>query len=306
MGFTSGRSIQEFWIDFLLEEEFASDTRFTTAFAKGCGLGDKLWTAEKVVHSFSDEFGEADLMVLIAAGMERVGLLIENKITATFQNRQAERYLARGESGKDKGVWTDYRTVLVAPQRYLMRTHGFQHALALEAIVEWVCPDDPKRRAYKIARIGKAIDKKNIMGVQIVDESMTAFRRWYSTLIVDRGCGFIPPADRLAYWGDDWLEWTSGRMPTACRFRHRTKTGVLDLSFAGFAEERLQSLRPFLPERFSIETIGTGKPRGAIMISTAPITDFQDLALAQPTVRFALESAELLQDIVLKHMVWPA
>jgi len=102
---TSARSIQEFWIDFLLEEEFTVDPAFLTSFLSECGFEFADAEALQVVHSVSarDQYGvgESDLIVVFTYTGEgesvRGALLIEDKINAAFQPNQAERYRYRGE-----------------------------------------------------------------------------------------------------------------------------------------------------------------------------------------------------------------
>lgn len=198
-GLKSGRSIQEFWIDFLLEEEFSCCPRFAAAFAQACGLALDEAAPIEVTHSAVDEFGEADLVVrfTVVGSDARVALLIENKITAAFQPEQAARYRQRGQSGVDREFWADYRTVLVAPDRYIQSGHGFDFAIALETLAEWIGRADPSRHSYKSARLLKAIEKKNATGIQVIDPVMTEFRAWYGQHLAEFGAGFVPPASRL-------------------------------------------------------------------------------------------------------------
>lgn len=300
----SSRSIQEFWIDFLLEEEFRSDPDFARSFVSACGLELAGSLPVEVTHSFSDEYGEADLVVEFPVGDaagSRSALLIENKITAGFQPQQAQRYQSRGLAGLAAGRWQAYRTVLVAPEKYIKPDHGFDAAISLEQLSAWVCTSEPRRREFKLERIGRAIEKKNLTGVQIVDEVMTEFRRWYGSMIDAREAGFIPPAPRPAYRDDNWMEWTSTRLPGGCKFRHRTRTGVVDLSIEKIGQEQLVPLGPFLPAGAELCTIGTGRPRGAIQLRVTPIVDFSDLPNAGSIVRTALDAAEQMQQALLAN-----
>ncbi len=61
----SARSIQEFWIDFLLEEEFRVDPGFVASFIANVIPGTTSRKVEKVVHSMTDKYGEADLAVFL-------------------------------------------------------------------------------------------------------------------------------------------------------------------------------------------------------------------------------------------------
>lgn len=308
-GLKTGRSIQEFWVDFLLEEEFDCDPTFAVAFASACGLALDAAHPIVVAHSVCDQFGEADLVVTfrVADSGEIAALLLENKITASFQPDQALRYRMRGDHGIAQGLWQHYQTVLVAPARYIQANHGFDEALSLETLRGWICRADPARRSFKVARLQKAIDKKNSTGVQIVDQALTDFREAYRALLEERSAGFIPPASRLAYAGDYWLQWTSANLPGNCKFRHRLHTGInskdgaLDLSVVGVSADQLQTITPFLPAGFEIVTIGTGNPRGAMECRIEAIKDFTDFEKVRPVVESALEQAEVMQSLVIEH-----
>ncbi|MBW1279580.1 hypothetical protein, partial [Escherichia coli] len=59
--------------------------------------------------------------------------------------------------------------------------------------------------------------------------------------------GFVPPAPRPAYYDDNWIQWTSTALPPACRFRHLTRTGIVDLSFANVPLAEAEWLRALIP-----------------------------------------------------------
>ena len=271
-----------------------------------------------VRHSVSDQFGEADLMIeFTSAGQnDRYALLVEDKINAAFGPDQPQRYRQRGELGIDEGRWTQYKTVLVAPGAYLRSSHDFDISLSLESISDWLCPDDPIRRAFKQRRLRLAIDKKNATGVQIVDEVITKFRAWYfdemSASVIANKSNFIPPPPRTAYWGDTWMEWRSGFLPSRCVFRHvaqsplkvgshRMLTGVIELAFKNVSMIELEKLRQHLRPAMTLESTGKYKQHTAIRSKVEPIIDFADLDCARTILSDVLTRAADMQDIVLAH-----
>jgi hypothetical protein len=297
------RSIQEFWIDFLLEEEFRSDPGFARLFAAASGFVEDGARITNVTHSLNDDHGEADLVVELTIDEGcRCALLIENKINAAFQPLQAQRYRDRGDTGIATGRWKSYRTVLVAPARYVRTDHGFDATVTLEQISDWICITEPLRRAFKIERLNRAIEKKNAAGVQLVDDTMTSFRAWYGSRLDAYGAGFVGPAPRPAYRDDNWLEWTSARLPDWCRFRHRTRTGILDLSFLGIAEVSLRALEVQLPVMMRLTAIGK-EQRATIAVPIDPITDFANLTNASRIIDDALDLAAQLQDIATANLI---
>jgi hypothetical protein len=219
----TSRSIQEFWIDFFLEEEFSADPRFAKAFVAACESTLSFTGVEQVVRSSWDKYGEADLIVVVTATTPsgepvRLAILIEDKITAGFQPDQASRYHSRGADGVTNGLWSRFKAVLVAPFAYIPSKHGFDAAVSLEEIKGWICIDDPARRLYKTAKIDEAISKKNATGVQIVDPDMTSFRTAYYTYLqkfnAEHGTDFTMRRPAPTYWGDTWFILRSAALPT--------------------------------------------------------------------------------------------
>lgn len=73
-----------------------------------------------VSHSVATPNGETD--ILLGFETDRDGrhlILVENKITASFQDQQIERYYERGEWYVSNGDYDDFTVGLVAPERYV-------------------------------------------------------------------------------------------------------------------------------------------------------------------------------------------
>jgi len=147
--FRPRRSIQEFRIDFFLEEEFLVDASFAREFLKACGSKDILQAVESVHHQSADKHCVADLIVMArvtepGGKPAKLAILIENKITAAAQPEQSDRYRKRGANGVDQGVWDKYLTVLVGPASYIGSEHGYDSAISLEAIKDWIPTSEPQ------------------------------------------------------------------------------------------------------------------------------------------------------------------
>ena len=66
-----------------------------------------------------DNLGECDLLVLIRdAKGRRVAIMVEDKIDASFQPGQANRYRQRGERGRALERWDRFITCLCTPKEY--------------------------------------------------------------------------------------------------------------------------------------------------------------------------------------------
>lgn len=73
-----------------------------------------------VRHSNERDSGESDIEIKTqtATGESHI-ILVENKIDAALQERQAERYFERGENYVANEGWDDYSVALIAPANYV-------------------------------------------------------------------------------------------------------------------------------------------------------------------------------------------
>lgn len=100
----------------ICEEIYCSQSFFNLFLAKISREGAKVLS---IFHSKRNEFGETDIEVIYEYGGTKHAILIEDKISAEPQPEQAERYRSRGEKDVKDGLYEDFSTFLVAPQRYL-------------------------------------------------------------------------------------------------------------------------------------------------------------------------------------------
>ncbi len=299
----SSRSIQEFRIDFLLEEEFNVDPSFARKFTAACRPELSFTGIERVIHSVTDKHGEADLVVVVSATMpngetSRLALLIEDKITAGFQPEQAARYHSRGAEGVTNGHWTCFVSVLVAPSAYISDGHGFDAAISLEHVKEWICADDIARRRFKIAKIDEAISKRNATGVQVVDPVMTAFRAAYYNYLGEfnkaHGTDFTMRAPAETYWGDTWFVLRSPSLPNSARIRHMPQPGNIELTFRDINVSTATDLSGLLDPEMRLIPTGKYNQHSTIRCAAPKIPTFDDFARDQPKVEAALLSAKKL------------
>jgi hypothetical protein len=302
------RSIQEFRIDFILEEEFSVSLQFAKDFIAACGASFVPERIDRVVHSLNDAHGEADLAVLVvgrspAGDPGKFALLIEDKINASLQPNQAERYRRRGQDGVENTLWDNFLTILVAPHAYISSQHGFDAAIPLEQIREWISSENPRRRMFKCQKIDEAIKKQNTSGVQIVDDNMTVFRTAYYNYRQDfnvlNGTDFEMRRPAPTYSGDVWVTLKSAQLPPGAEFRHRMESGWIELIFKDIDFEKVQPLKAFLDQE-GIVLIATGKRKQhtTMQLSIPKISAFYDFAQERPKVEAAFQSAVRLQRLV--------
>jgi len=94
-----------------------------------------------VKHSVTTATGESD----IEAGFQTVEgsnqiALIENKINASMQERQVERYFERGRDYLEKGDWHDFSVTLIAPEAYVSKSERreFDTVITYEQMMETI------------------------------------------------------------------------------------------------------------------------------------------------------------------------
>jgi len=131
-------SVAERDIDLLLMEEFHASEEFVKWFCSEIDLHGI--SPADAWHSVSDTDGESDLLVRVIKDGQRIGVLIENKIAAPEQDRQAERYHIRGIKCREQGKLDRYVTVMCAPKRYLDSLSDkseYHHRFSYEKIAAW-------------------------------------------------------------------------------------------------------------------------------------------------------------------------
>jgi hypothetical protein len=257
---------------------------------------------ESVKHSVSDQFGEADLIVvykqLIKGECKRIAILIEDKIRACFQPDQSTRYNKRGDAGKTMH-WDDCWTCLVAAATYIKPGHGFDTTVTLEQIKECFAVGEPKRSEFKARVIQKAIDKAlSGPGPQRVDPEVTAFRERYYAAFVEffakqeKNVYMTPP--RPAWSGETWFRILSGSvLPKGAYVHHKSAEGCVDLTFPNTDAKRLRDgiVEPCLEAGMEIEQ--THKS-ATIRLRSSRIRQFKDFDQERAHVEEALSNASRL------------
>lgn len=125
-------------VDLILAQLIRSSPTFRRWLARRVDLDVPSDVLLGVRQSVFTENGESDLEV----GFEtRTGgshvVLVENKIDASLQERQVERYYERGENYLDDG-WDDFSVCLVAPENYVTPDEGrdFEAIVTYEEVMD--------------------------------------------------------------------------------------------------------------------------------------------------------------------------
>jgi len=249
-------------------------------------------------HSVTDPvLGESDVVVRLRnVDGKTVALLIENKIDAPPQPQQAERYRQRGEAGIRDGNWDLFRTVILAPDRYLKaraEASRYDASVSYEDLRAWFGTGngDEARRQYKAQVVSLAIDQ-NLRGYTAkTDERVTRFWAgyWLHASAEFPELAMPEPGPKPAL--SDWIEFRPAGLPKDRHLYHKLENGFVDLQRDGAGErvEALQASNVHLLGR-DLDVVKTGK--SASVRAVVPSIDrFGDPTAHIDAIRAGLRAA---------------
>jgi hypothetical protein len=282
-------SVAERDIDFLLMEEFHASDDFVAWLCAELHLDGV--TAAGAWHSVSDADGESDLVLCVLQHGRRIGVLIENKVSAPEQNRQGERYHLRGRRLRDQGKLDDYRTVICAPDRYLCALSAdstYQHRVSYERIADWFSRQEGRRAKWRHRVISEAIDQGRRGYTMIVNETITRFHQEYWKYLQSRHprIQMAPPKGRGSH--SNWIILKGDDFPNGVSLSHKFDQQVMEI---GFAERKIVDILAVKPEwPDDIAVVQKGKT--ASLAITVPAIDMNvGLESQLPAMEIALGAA---------------
>lgn len=310
-------SVIERDIDFLLIEEFAAPDGFLPWFLEQISLPTD-YELEAVAHSVTANTGETDIELTLSAAGNRAMILIENKIAAVLQPRQAERYRERADRYLEQGACTTCITVIIAPDAYFgagPTPLDFDHRITYEQILSWFAAAEnlATRRPAKITLLERALTRGHAGWKLVPDEPATAFWRHYWDL-----CRGIAPELHMAQ--PDAKPATSGFVhfrpagfPKNARLIHKAPYGVVDIQLAGKAADLAElaaALGPWLEPGMVLQSAGKS---AVVRLSVPPIDIRAPFAEVESAVREGIWAAKLLnlwakraEDILREALSRPA
>jgi hypothetical protein len=241
-------------LDFVLAEEIECSQSFRSWFLERTGSSPDVRELLRVGRSVTTQHGETDLLVVHGgANGVRSALLIENKIAASFTELQPERYRVRGNEGKKNGEWTDFATVLIAPELYLKDVHDnkFDYHVSYEDCEKALNGAD-LRAQFKRRIFRAACEKAKRPWDKIVDLALTEWFKEARSFAAGRFPDLPLPAE-----GDGgraptskWITFPVRGFPQSrVIVEIKPHNGVVDLRFVGVTtgdlRRELETLKPF-------------------------------------------------------------
>lgn len=225
-------------IDLLILEELIVSQEFAQWFYLENHLALPSQNNAKAFHSVSDaELGESDIVVLYENGH---AILVENKIDATVQEKQALRYILRGEKGLSRGFWTSYSTCIMAPESYLKSVsdvENYQASISYERIRDWFIDHDTERYQFKKYMMHEAIEQNRRGYTAVPDSRVTSFWKDYWEYSV-RNYPYL----RMARPGKkpanaSFINFYPESLPKTYQLLHKVVHGFVDLQIPGMGPE---------------------------------------------------------------------
>ena len=293
-------------IDLLLLEEFQSSPLFQAWFvSQVIGVSVDLGVCVSAKRSVTHSTGESDLEVtFLDSNKSLVRLLIENKVDASLQPQQAERYRKRGEAYVSHGECSTYHTVIVAPARYFGAariTKGFDSYMTYETILDWFAEakDLGDRRHYKVSLLQSAIDKGTLGYQPEEDAATTAF--WHQYWLC--ACEYSPalemrePGPRRG----GFIPFFPLGLPPGIDITHKLPHGHVDLQISDMGS-RLQELRSAVGSYLEDEMSVSGAAKSAAVRIKVPTLDTHATADSQmKRIRAGLDAANRLLGWYHRH-----
>ncbi len=282
-------SVMERDIDLLLLEEFSVAQEFGDWFCRL--IKQEAVQSLKAFHSVVDSSGETDLLLKLSDGKTKTAVLIENKIAAPEQDRQAERYKMRGRCMLRSTDIDAFTTVMCAPQLYLesvVASAGYDHYVSYESIATWFAGGNTKRMAWR---------------ARVMEEAISQSRRGYTMLVSQEATSF-----HLDYWRflqrhfpslqmrkpgnkgnkSNWIIMKGLGFPKGVKLHHKLDQEVMELGFEARTVADILERHADWPE--DVLPIQKGKT-ASLQINVPQIDRAQPLEQQTDSLKLALKQA---------------
>lgn len=294
-------AIQERDIDHLIVEELVVSAEFEEWITKQIVPRlIEIGTFINAWHSVYDsELGESDIEFGFTDTAGRnILILIENKITAKFQEEQLQRYQKRGEKALKKD-WDEFHTCLFAPESYVKTTERadmVDSTLTYETVRDWFSARETRRAAYRSQVLTAAIRQGRRGYVSEPNKEATSFRQGYWQIAHTEFPKLEMDEPTGVAGGNSWERFNPSNSPSDIQLVHKMDRGVVDLTFGGRAAEETifrNQYEPLLGPDMNI--VETGKSL-SVRISVMPLDWKGDPTEQSKTIREGLSAASRLHE----------
>lgn len=292
-------SIQERDVDLILLEEFYTDDSFCEWFIDELGfpaLTNKVGVWRSI---FDFGLGETDLLFAYISNDTKIGILIENKLDASFQDEQYNRYFKRAEEYVKKERFDKAFVVLVAPDLYCKNQSDFDFYISYEKIAERFAFTGSNRNLFKRELLQIASEKLRRGYQPINSEIVQAFWINYWQFKEEHFPSLEMKKPSIVPYNSDWPMLTDKRI-VAVQFYHKFGQGNIDATFKGISEEQEGIIKQLLPD--NIKLVKHSKSY-SLRILTDKIDRTKEFQDEKNKVEEGLKQMEYLRDWILNHRI---
>ena len=224
-------------VDSLVVEEVFSSNEFQNWLLKKLSEDYKnakfiaAWKNVRPTHH-----GECDIVIEFLINNKKTVILIEDKIFATEQPQQSERYHKTGKALVEREGYDKYITCLLSPVKYYKDDapmKKYEKRISYEHMLEWFEKQtDTKRMQFKKMVLENGIERARTVRMQTPDERTDNFYRYYEKLVRETN----PELDyeyRGYTGGQSWVDIKSTIFPSKIKIVHKSHSGYVDLQISG-------------------------------------------------------------------------
>lgn len=299
-------SIAERDVDLLILEELSVSDEFREWFSSRIFEEPIFQNKIGAWHSVTDpQLGESDLVFLFEAiDGPRTAVLIENKIDASPQPQQGERYRSRGEKGRKEGYWESFKTCVIAPNKYLLsakHSESYDVNISYEEILSYFQSRRirDERYQYKARIILEAIEKNRRSYQPEHNDAMTQFVFDYYAFAASEFSHLEMQKPKPRPAGSSWIEFYPKSLNKNMNLVHQLNSGFVKLFFYGQAESfglLQEKFKSKLPPNTSIDLAGKSVAISMEVPKVTPLTN--TFADEKEKVRQALAGLSTLEKLV--------
>jgi hypothetical protein len=288
-------AIQERDIDLLLLEEFYTDDDFCNWFINELKL-PSFSGKIGVWRSITDfGLGETDLLFSYNSENIKISVLIENKLDASFQDEQFNRYIKRAEEYIEKGIYDKTFVVLIAPQLYCLNQNYFENYISYESISDRLIFTGSKRNLFK-SQLLKIASEKLRRGYQPINsEIVQKFWMDYWHYKEQNFPSLEMKKPSIIPFNSDWPMLLDKRIKNI-QFFHKLSQGNIDATFKGLTEELANEIKTKLPKN---ATLVKHSKSFSIRIYIGKIDRTKDFSSQVSIIDESIKNIELLRNWIL-------
>lgn len=243
-------AIRERDIDLILLEELSTDLDFSKWFIEELRLPtlSKTYGAWRSITDFG--IGETDILMSYFSEQNKILVLIENKLDATFQDEQLNRYQQRATEYKERGECFEAYAVLVAPEHYCHNQSHFKRFVTYEKISQRLESLGSSRGLFRSQLLKIAIEKLRRGYQPVNSEPVQKFWKDYWMYKEKHYPSLKMKEPNVIPYNSDWPMLYHKDLPEFT-FRHKLRQGNVDVTLGSIDEAKKSEIQNLLPDHIN-------------------------------------------------------